>query len=155
VRRLALVFLGISLLGVSSGSAGGERWLRYERPKLGLAITHPASWHRLDHRLTPCSNPLERIDLAGPGGALFMLQESLGKRATQGMPSRARHLGVAGAPSPLECCTATRQPGWLVVFQDGGRGFYAYLYPGRTQRRDELVAILNSLRVRAKEPPIS
>jgi hypothetical protein len=36
---------------------------------------------------------------------------------------------------------------WLVRFQDAGRGFYAYLYPGSLNRRDDVLAILNSLEV--------
>jgi hypothetical protein len=147
VRRILLLGLAVAFLVVQPSAAGG--WVRYERPQLGLSISH-ADWRPIHRRLTNCSNPVERIALAGPGGALFMLQESLGRRATQGMRPRPRKFVVRGAPSPLECCTPTRQPGWLLVFKDGGRGFYAYLYPGRMYKRAELVVMLNSLRVRSK-----
>lgn len=148
MRRMLFLGFAALALGAQPSSAGG--WLRYERPKVGLAVSHPPDWRPIRKRLTRCSNPVERIDLAGPGGALVMLQESLGPEATAGMRPRPKRLGVAGAPHPLPCCTPTRQPGWLVIFKEGGRGFYAYLYPGRMQRRPELVAILNSLRIRPK-----
>jgi hypothetical protein len=145
---MLVVGLAAGLVFAQPTSGGG--WLRYERPQLGLAISRPGDWRPIHRSLTNCSNPVERLVLAGPGGALFMLQESLGQRATQGMQPRPRKFAVRGAPSPLECCTPTRAPGWLLVFRDGGRGFYAYLYPGRMYKRAELVVMLNSLRVRPK-----
>jgi len=150
VKKLCLLGLGLALLLATPTSAGGDYRLRYERPKLGLLVTYPASWRPIRHRLTRCSNPVERIDLAGPGGALLMVQESLGRNATRGMLPRPNRFGFGGPPHPLACCTPTRQPGWLLNFKDGGRGFYAYLYPGSKSLRAELVAILNSLRVRPK-----
>jgi hypothetical protein len=154
VRKFGLLGLALALLFVGPTPAGTERGVHYERPKIGLLVTYPASWRSVGHALTRCINPVERIDLVGPGGALFMLQESLGRNATAGMPARPRTFEVSGAPSPLECCRATGQPGWLLPFQEGGRGFYAYLYPGRLDERAELVAILNSIRVRPTGAPI-
>lgn len=145
---MLVLSLAVAFLVVQPTSAGG--WLRYERPRLGLEVSHPPDWRPIRYRLTRCSNPVERIDLAGPGGALFMLQESLGHAATEGMQPRPRRFAVGGAPHPLACCTPTRQPGWLLIFKDGRRGFYAYLYPGRKRKRSDLVSILNSLRVRPK-----
>lgn len=145
-----MLFVGLAVGLVFAQPTSGGGWLRYERPQLGLAVSHPADWRPIHRRLTNCSDPVERIDLAGPGGALFMLQERLGRRATTGMQPRPRWFAVRGASSPLECCTPTRQPGWLLVFKDGRRGFYAYLYPGRMHKRSDLVSILNSLRVRPK-----
>jgi hypothetical protein len=150
VKKLCLSGLGLALLVATPTSAGGDSRLRYERPRLGLSVTHATTWRPIRHRLTRCTNPIERIDLAGPGGALFMLQESLGRSATEGMRPRSKRFGVGGAPHPLACCSPTRRPGWLVIFKDEGRGFYAYLYPGSKGQRAELVAILNSLRVRPK-----
>src|SRR2546426_11633533 len=127
MRRLFVLALAVGTLLAAPSTAGTDRWLRYERPGLGLTVRFPPDWHPIRHRLTPCIDPIEVIDLRGPGRALFMLQES---STTEGMQARPRRLGVGGPPHPLECCTPTRQPGWLVTFQDGGRGFYAYLYPG-------------------------
>ena len=155
MSKLALVGLVLALLLVGSTPAGIERGAHYEKQSAGLLVAYPASWRSIGHALTRCTNPVERIDLAGPGGALFMLQESLGRNATAGMPTRPRSFEVRGVPSPLECCRATMQPGWLLPFKEGGRGFYAYLYPGRLDERAELVAILNSLRVRPIGTPIS
>lgn len=139
MRRVVLLVLAIGLLFVPSNSARGDH--SFETGE-GLAVTYPAGW-RPTGPLTNCVEPVEVIDLAGPGGALFMLQEA----GARGMPSRPPRFRLVGKPSPLECCTPTRQPGWLIPFQDGGRGFYAYLYPGSHDLRDEVLAILNSLEV--------
>jgi hypothetical protein len=143
MRTVAFLSVVVSCVLVTSGPAGGERGLRHELTDEGLSVSYPSGWSRIGRQLTNCSDPVEVIDIGGPGAALFMLQET----GTRGLPHRPKRFRLAGKPSPLECCTPTREPGWLVPFQDAGRGFYAYLYPGSLSRRDEVLAILNSLEV--------
>jgi hypothetical protein len=139
MRNVVLLVLAIGLLLVPPTSARGDH--SFDTGK-GLAVSYPPGWRPVGP-LTNCSDPVEVIDLAGPGGALFMLQET----GSHDVPSRPQSFRLAGAPSPLACCTPTRQPGWLIPFQDSGREFYAYLYPGTLDLRDEVLAILNSLEV--------
>ncbi|HEX9350303.1 MAG TPA: hypothetical protein VF877_03420 [Gaiellaceae bacterium] len=141
--RLVVLGLTIAFLLVSSGAAEGDHWLRYEQRGLGLSVSHPPGWQPILHHLTDCSNPVEVIDLGGPGRSLFMLQET----GTRGLPRRPGRFRLVGEPSPLECCAPTSQPGWVLPFQDAGRGFYAYLYAGSLDRRSEVLGILNSLKV--------
>jgi hypothetical protein len=140
MRIAAVLAMAIGLLLAPSSTAGGDRTLEKGD---GLEIRYPAGWRTIGHRLTNCVDPIEVIDLGGPGDALFMLQET----GSRGLPGRPQRFRLVGKPSPLQCCTPTKQPGWLISFQDAGRGFYAYLYPGRFDRRDEVLAILNSLEV--------
>jgi hypothetical protein len=143
MRRLAVLGLAISLLAVSSGAAEGDHWLRYEQRGLGLTVSYPPGWEPILHQVTNCSDPVEVVDLGGPGRALFMLQET----GSRGLPPRPEQFRLVGKPSPLECCTPTSQPGWVLPFQEAGRGFYAYLYAGSLDRRSEVLGILNSLEV--------
>lgn len=143
MRTLAVLGLAIGFLLVSSGAAEGDHWLRYEQGGLGLSVSYPPGWQPILHPLTQCSNPVEVIDLGGPGRSLFMLQET----GTRGLPRRPGRFHLLGKPSPLECCTPTSQPGWVLPFQEAGRGFYAYLYAGSLDRRSEVLGILNSLEV--------
>lgn len=143
MRRLATLCLAITLLPSASAAAGGDPSARFEPKGLALSVTHPAGWRPVHHALTNCVDPVEVIDLVGPGGALFMLQET----GTRGLPHRPSEFRLDGEASPLGCCTPTSDPGWMVGFQEKQRGFYAYLYPGREDRRSEVLGILNSLEV--------
>jgi hypothetical protein len=114
----------------------------------GIAARVPPDWRLIPASLTPCTNPVERVDVAGPGGALVMLQEGLDRAYVQRFPVRPRHFAVRGAPSFLSCCDAPGHgKGWVVDFRDGGRSFYAYVYPGRDGRTKAALAILDSLRI--------
>src|SRR5438874_2323823 len=144
MRKLVLLGLALAFLSVSSETAGGEPWLRYEQRGVGLAVSYPPGWRPIDHALTSCSDPAEVIDLGGPGRALFMLQESSGRELSK----RPASFRLEGPPHPIGCCSALDEPGWVLSFRDGGRDFYAYLYPGRDDRRAQLLRILNSLEVR-------
>jgi hypothetical protein len=143
MRRIAFLVLALGLLLVSSDAASGDQWLRFEQRDIGLSVRFPPGWHVIPHPLTSCIDPAEAIDIGGPGDALFMLQES----GTRGLPLRPTRFRLVGEPSPLECCTPTSDPGWVISFQEHGRGFYAHLYPGNLDRRAEVLGILSSLQV--------
>ncbi len=111
----------------------------------GLSVRVPPGWHVLDRRLTPCTNPVERVDLVG-NGALVMVQEALDHAYVDRFPVRPTHFRVHGAASWMACCTVRRR-GWRVDFRDSGRSFYAYVYPGRRGSLREALTLLDSLRV--------
>jgi hypothetical protein len=114
----------------------------------GIATRVPAGWKVVPASLTPCTNPIERVDVAGPDGALVMLQEALDRAYVNRFPRRSRHFAVRGRPSFLSCCAAPGYgKGWVLRFRDGGRSFYAYVYPGRDGRLREALAILDSMRI--------
>src|SRR4051795_3580671 len=102
----------------------------------GLALRIPPGWRLLDSRLTPCTNPIERADIAGPRGALLMLQEALDRKYVNRFPPRPRQFAVRGPAQFLVCCGARSfGKGWMLSFRERGRSFYAYLYPGRGSPR--------------------
>jgi hypothetical protein len=114
----------------------------------GVSARVPEGWRVLDGRLTSCTNPIERLDVAGPGGALVMLQEALDRAYVSRFPRKSAHVAVRGRPSYLSCCGAPgSRKGWVLPFRAGGRSFYAYVYPGREGRLAEALSILDSLRV--------
>ncbi|MDX6485801.1 MAG: hypothetical protein QOF43_954, partial [Gaiellaceae bacterium] len=93
----------------------------------------------------------ERLDVAGPGGALVMVQEALDRAYVKRFPARPRHFTVRGAPNYLTCCDAPGYgKGWFLSFRDGERSFYVYLYPGRGRGPAAALAIIDSLRIRAR-----
>jgi hypothetical protein len=117
----------------------------------GVSARIPAGWHRVPAALTPCTNPVERLDVAGPGGALVMVQEALDRAYVDRFPRRSRHFGVRGPAGYLTCCDAPGHgKGWFLSFRDGGRSFYVYLYPGKSRNPSIALAILDSLRIRAR-----
>lgn len=116
----------------------------------GVSAHVPAGWHRVPAALTSCTDPVERLDVAGPAGALVMVQEALDRAYVHRFRARPRHFSVRGAASYLTCCDAPGYgKGWFLSFRDGGRSFYVYLYPGRTRDPSVALAILDSLRIRA------
>ena len=113
----------------------------------GVSARVPPTWHAVS-ALTPCTNPIERLDVAGPGGALVMIQEAVGEWDARDFPLRPRRFAVQGAPSFIACCDAPGHgKGWLLHFRTEGRMFYAYVYPGREHRVREALRVLNGLRV--------
>ena len=112
----------------------------------GLSIAVPSGWHVVKRRLTPCTNPIERIDLAGDG-ALVMLQEALDRAYVRRFPRRPRRFTLAGEPNVIACCGVARRKGWMIPFRDRGRSFYAYVYPGRAGSLRAALGALRSLRV--------
>lgn len=114
----------------------------------GVSARVPPGWHAIPATLTPCVNPIERLDVAGPGGALVMIQEALDRQYVNRFRVRPRHFAVHGAPSGLSCCNAEGYGnGWMLNFRDHGRSFYAYVYPGREHRVREALQVLDSLRI--------
>jgi hypothetical protein len=114
----------------------------------GVSLRVPSGWRTLSRPLTSCVDPIERLDVAGPDGALVMVQEALDRRYVSRFPARPAHFAVHGPPQSLTCCGASGHgKGWLVHFRDGGRSFYVYLYPGRGGSPTEALHVLNGLRV--------
>jgi hypothetical protein len=116
--------------------------------RAGITAPVPAGWHVVDRRLTPCTNPLERLTLAGPSGAMVMLQESLDPRhyiaRFDRRPGRWR---LHGPPEPIACCAPSGRPGWFMNFRDAGRGFYVYVYANTSDARRAALTILDRLTV--------
>jgi hypothetical protein len=116
--------------------------------RAGITAPVPTGWRVIDRRLTPCTNPLERLTLAGPGGAMVMLQESLDPRHyVARFDERPRHWRLRGSPQPIACCAPSRRPGWFMNFRDAGRGFYVYVYATTTATRRTALTILDRLTV--------
>jgi hypothetical protein len=111
--------------------------------RAGITAVLPEGWRVVDRRLTPCTDPVERLTVVGHG-AMVMLQERL--RSDDGLPSRPHRFELRGAPQPLECCAPLRRAGWSLRFSEAGRGIYGYVYLGGRKTRTEALAILDSLR---------
>ena len=143
MRLFLLVVMAGSVLAPSA--AGGGSAATYTRA--GLTVTVPAGWHAVARRLTPCSNPLERITIAGRG-AMVMIQESLDpRRYIERFRPRPQRFSLRGGPQPVACCAPLERAGWFFDFRDGGRGFYVYVYLGAPGTRAQALAALDSLRV--------
>jgi hypothetical protein len=111
----------------------------------GVAVLLPSSWHVVSRRLTPCIDPSERLTVAGRG-ALVMLQERIHAVAGE-FPARPRKFKLRGDPKYMECCAPMARRGWMLRFEDNGRGFYAYVYLGAPDTRAQVLAILDSVRI--------
>jgi hypothetical protein len=122
VGVLLLVAVAWAPAGASGTSARVAR-------AYGLVLPLPAGWHVVASSLTDCSNPRQRLAIAGDG-ALVVLAERVGGGRAQG-PSRPRRFRATGRPSPIECCAVAGRAGWMFAFVDRGRELYAYVYPGR------------------------
>jgi hypothetical protein len=116
--------------------------------RAGITAPVPAGWRVIDERLTPCTNPLERLTLAGPDGAMVMLQESLDPRHyIARFDPRPVHWRLRGKPQPIACCAPTKRAGWFMNFRDAGRGFYVYVYANTARTRRAALAILDRLMI--------
>ena len=116
----------------------------------GLKVTVPAGWHVVHERLTPCTNPVERLALAGRG-ALVSLTETLDpRRYVRRFSACPRRFSLRGEPQWIACCAPLSRRGWFFDFRDHGRGFYVYVYLGRSGTRREALGALDSLRVRPR-----
>jgi hypothetical protein len=109
-----------------------------------LSIAVPPGWRVTYRRFTACSDPVERFTLLSGHGQILTIQERLDPIAAE-LVQRPLHFAVSGRPRPIECCSLDR-PGWVIQFGDHGRGFYAFLYPGRGSRH-ALLQALDSFRV--------
>ncbi len=115
--------------------------------KAGITVTMPSGWRVVDRRLTPCTNPIERITIAGRG-AMVMVQESLDpRRYIERFRPRPRRFGLRGKPQSIACCAPSGRDGWFFDFRDQGRGFYVYVYLGAPGTRAQALAALDSLRI--------
>lgn len=149
--RWVAILAALSALAAAGATAAPNRKGLYSDTQIGLSVRVPAGWHVVRRRLTPCSNPIERLTVVGRG-ALVMLQESLGPLLTTNHFSpRPSRFELGGKPYPMECCAPRGSPGWSFNFGEGGRGFYAYVYPGRSGTRREALSILDSLRVEPRQ----
>jgi hypothetical protein len=110
----------------------------------GLSIVVRPGWELTHRRFTPCSDPVERFSLIR-GDQVLTVEERLDPVRAELRPRPAR-FAVRGAPSQLECCAIEGRRGWMIQFGEGGRAFYAYLYPGRGPV-EPLLDALDTLRV--------
>jgi hypothetical protein len=143
---LALVACTLSA-SASADSAGGSAAHPALHMGFGITVTLPPGWHVVRRRLTPCSDPSERVTVAGRGG-LVMVQERL-HAAPGEFPPRPARFELRGSPHPMECCAPLTRGGWFLRFGESGRGFYVYVYPGGRGTRAEALAILDGLRIKS------
>jgi hypothetical protein len=116
--------------------------------RAGIVAPLPEGWHVVDQRLTPCTNPLERLTLVGLSGTMLMLQESLDPpRYVARFDPRPRRWRLGGRPQPISCCAPSRRAGWFMNFRDAGRGFYVYVYAETARERGTVLSVLNRLHV--------
>jgi hypothetical protein len=147
VSIVAALVAGIMPVFVASAFAGG-RPATYS--DAGLTITVPAGWHVVHERLTPCTNPLERLTLSGRG-ALVTLMETLDpRRYVRRYSPRPRRFALRGEPQWIACCAPLDRKGWFFDFRDNGRGFYAYVYLGQPGTKGEALGALDSLHIRPR-----
>ena len=137
-----------ALIAVTLAASGGSA------ERAGVHATVPAGWKVVDRRLTPCTNPLERLTLVGPNGAMVTLQESLDPRhyITRFDP-RPAHWRLHGPPQPIACCAPSTSPGWFMNFRDAGRGFYVYVYAKTARDRRAALTILDRLVIDPRNAP--
>jgi hypothetical protein len=111
----------------------------------GLALRTPPSWHRVDHQLTDCIDPAQRLAVAGPRGELVLIVERLRDPARRGA-HHPRPFRLDTRPQLMECCAPRSARGWFFRWIEHRRELYAYAYMGAGTRR-ELARVLDSLRV--------
>jgi hypothetical protein len=147
--RVAIVLMCVGLaLGVSPSSSASGGPASYSHA--GLTLTVPAGWHVVHERLTPCTNPLERVTVAGRGAQVTLTETLDPRRYVRRLSARPRRFALQGEPQWTACCAPLDRRGWFFGFRDRGRGFYVYLYLGRAETRRDALAILDSLRVRPR-----
>ena len=87
--RARLVLALIGALALSAPAALQAEGLPTISTRSGLTVALPPGWRVIHERLTPCTNPIERLTVTGRG-ALVMLQESLDPRPTSGASRHGR-----------------------------------------------------------------
>ena len=143
---IVLMYLGL-VLGVSPSSTA-SRPATYSHA--GVTVTVPAGWHVVRERLTACTNPRERLTLAGRGAQVTLMETLDPRRYVRRLSARPRRFALHGEPQWVACCAPLDRRGWFFDFRDRGRGFYVYVYLGRAETRGGALAILDSLRVRPR-----
>ena len=119
--------------------------LIYDQPGLGLSVVVPPRWRIVHDPMSACTDPAQRIALRR-GAAIVQIVESL-SGSVKGFPARPGAFALDGEPQFLACCPPADDKGWFLLFRDGGRGFYAYVYVGVRGTRAEALRILDSFRV--------
>lgn len=151
MRRTPLVSttLLLSLLVAANPAASGSpRKVVWEGARLAVEV--PEGWQVVRGKRTPCTNPVERLTIAGDG-ALLHLQESMPPLLSLGgFPDRPSAFSVHGDPSFLACCVPAKRKGWVLPFRDGRRAFYAYVFPSREGGTETALEALGSLVVRGR-----
>lgn len=71
---IVLVYLANLALALSGSSIAASVPATYSNA--GLTVTVPSGWHVVHRRLTPCTNPLERLTLSGHGGLVTLVETS-------------------------------------------------------------------------------
>ena len=110
----------------------------------------PRGWHVVHRHQTACVNPAQRLTLAGRGAMVVVLETLDPRHYVLRFPRRPAHFRVSGKPSPMECCAVRGRAGWALDFRAAGRGFYAFVYPGRPGSTREALRVLDGLRVRPR-----
>lgn len=145
---IVLVCLANLSLGLSRSTIAASAPATYSNA--GLTATVPAGWHVVHRRLTPCTNPLERLTLSGHGG-LVTLMETLDPRShIRRFSPRPPRFDLHGEPQWSACCAPLNRRGWFLNFRDHGRGFYVYAYLGAPGTREEILGILDTVRVQPR-----
>jgi hypothetical protein len=144
--RLALATLAALVLAAPASSG------KYERA--GLSIEVPGGWSVVRRQLSVCTNPVQRLALQGHG-ALVQIVETLDYASVDRFPTRPRRFALKGRAQFQACCPPREAKGWFLSFRDGNRGFYAYVYLGRRGTRTEVLAALDSLRVRPRHETVA
>jgi hypothetical protein len=142
VRGALLLTVALALVPAGGSSAGSSLARAH-----GLALPLPPGWHAVTARLTDCSDPAQRLAIAGDG-ALVVLQERLSGERGRGS-TRLRRFRVSGSAKPMECCAVLSRAGWMFAFVDRGRGLYAYVYPGHPGSTATALRTLDRLDVSA------
>jgi hypothetical protein len=136
-------------VGLPARRVSGEaRSARYNAA--GLTVTMPRGWRVVHRRLTPCTNPAQRLAVTGRGALVVLLESLDPQRYIRRFPGRPRRFELHGQPEPIGCCAPDERAGWFFSFRDRARGFYGYVYLGAPGTRDEVLAILDSLRVQPR-----
>ena len=139
--RAALAVVAALVLAAPAGATRHGR--------AGLSVDVPSGWTVVTKPLSPCTNPVQRLALAGHG-ALVQIVETLDYAYVHRFPARPRRFTLRGPAQYQACCPPRQAKGWFLSFRDGNRGFYVYVYLGERGTRAEVLGILDSLNVRPR-----
>jgi hypothetical protein len=130
--RLALVVLAALVLAAPVSAARHST-------SAGLSVEVPSGWTVVHE---------QRLAVRGHG-ALVHIIETIAYADVHRFPVRPRRFALTG-PAEFQACGPREGKGWLLRFRDGNRGFYAYVYLGQRGTRSEVLALLDSLKVRPR-----
>ena len=151
MRVVVLLMCSASLvLALARSSSAATHIAIYSHA--GLTVTLPAGWRVVHKRLTPCTNPLERVTLAGRGAQVTLMETLDPRRYVRGFPARPQRFALRGAPQWIACCAPLNRQGWFLAFRAHGRGFYVFVYLGQPETRRQALGVLDTLRVGPRSP---